>query len=79
MSDASINKEFEDLTEIFQRETGIWPPGRSMPAAYCGGEDKDAIRFRAWEQWRKDRRIITGLKDRIKKLESEIEKWEMSQ
>ena len=25
----------------FKKDTGIWPPGRSMPAAMCGGEDKE--------------------------------------
>ena len=36
---------------LFYRETGVWPPGRSMPAAMCGGEDKQMLAHRTWELW----------------------------
>ena len=38
----------EKLT-LFQKETGIWPPGRDMPAAMCGEEDIYSTRRRAYD------------------------------
>ena len=54
--------DYEEKTELFRRETGIWPPGRDMPAALCGGEDIYMTRQRAYEYWCK-------AKERIKELE----------
>ena len=50
MSEDIVSKTNQRL-DRFKQETGIWPPGRDMPAAYCGGEDKYQIRCRAYQIW----------------------------
>lgn len=59
--------DYDKKTELFQKETGIWPPGRDMPAAMCGGEDIFMTRQRAYEYWRKTT-------NRIKEIEAEVNK-----
>ena len=55
--DDIIEKTDEKLMK-FYHQTGIWPPGKSMSAAMCGGEDKEMIRARAYERWCKDREAL---------------------
>ena len=50
----------EKLT-LFERETGIWPPGRDMPAVMCGGEDIRGTRRRAYDYWYKTQTIRESL------------------
>jgi len=67
MSDDS--DRFNELTEAFRDETGIWPPGRSMPAAMCGGaEDYESTRTRAWNYWNKARRQLAAANETIGRL-----------
>jgi len=43
--------DYDEKSELFYRETGIWPPGRDMPAAMCGGENEEMVRSRAYQSW----------------------------
>ena len=45
------SKQYDDRTEAFYKETGIWPPGRDMPSAMCGGDDLDRVRMLAYRSW----------------------------
>ncbi len=47
--------------DAFQRDTGIWPPGRDMPAAFCGGDDdRETTRLKAWAYWAKTRTAVNS-------------------
>ena len=48
------SEHFDDLTMQFEKETGIWPPGRDRAAA-MGPEDICDVRLRAFGLWRKYR------------------------
>ena len=67
MSENDTSAEFNDLTEQFHRETGIWPPGRDRPSAY-GCEDISDLRMRAWDYWRKSRREQAQILDVLERL-----------
>ena len=54
--------------DAFYKDTGIWPPGRSMPAAFCGDEDKTMIRHRAYESWLKQTSEVTRLEATLTEL-----------
>ena len=66
-----ITEELDKKLDDFYKETGIWPPGRSMPAAMCGGEDKPAIRHRAFQLWR-CHKALQAENERLKKF---VETW----
>lgn len=38
--------------ERYMRATGLFPPGRSIPAAVCGGPSIDEYREAAFRFWR---------------------------
>jgi len=51
-----------NLTQ-FRKDTGIWPPGRSMPAAMCGGRHQaESIQYDAWLYWQKMQTELAALK-----------------
>ena len=54
--------DFNEQTELFYKETGIWPPGRNMPSAMCGGEDIYQTRMRAYDYWRKTHKLQAEVK-----------------
>ena len=53
MSEQDAISRCDAALDAFERDTGIWPPGRSMPNSFGGGEDADTIRFKAWIYWRR--------------------------
>ena len=65
MSEEDIIEKTNNLMDRFYRETGIWPIGRSMPAAMCGGESKEMIQARAYESWIKQDQRIAELEQQI--------------
>jgi len=62
------SKQYDDRTEAFYKETGIWPPGRDMPAAMCGGEDLDTVRMLAYSSWSRLQRENERLKHYITRI-----------
>ena len=47
--------------DMFQEQTGIWPPGRDRPAV-MGGEDIGEIRWQAWHYWCRTRAELARLR-----------------
>jgi len=70
--DTDIVQRVNDLTEMFERETGIWPPGRDRPAAF-GGEDIEQVRLQAWDYWLKTRRQLAQANKENKRLRGIID------
>jgi len=59
-----IIEETNKKLDSFYKETGIWPPGRSMPSAMCGGEDKTQIQARAYQLWVDKNKRIAELEEK---------------
>jgi len=72
MSEKSISEQVDDSLEEFRRETGIWPPGRDMPAALCGDQGADQIRFSAYEYWCKARRQLSQAREKTEQADQTI-------
>lgn len=47
---SEINEQFEKLAEQFRKETGIWPPGKSMPTGMYP-QDESAVRAEFFAYW----------------------------
>ena len=63
MADDNVIERVNAKLDAFERDTGIWPPGRSMPAAMCGADDElDIVRQKAWRYWQKSQAEIERLK-----------------
>lgn len=47
---------YNELTEAFHKETGIWPPGRDMPSVKAPEHtDEYRTRMLAFDNWRKQK------------------------
>ena len=57
MDAANETDPLNDLMDEFYQETRVWPPGRDMPAAMCGGGSPDD--YAIWRLWC-DRRAIAA-------------------
>ena len=69
-------EDFNAKTEAFHKETGIWPPGRDMPAAMCGGEDVYETRRLAFDYWCNQQRPITEHPD-VQRLIMKVSELQM--
>ena len=57
----------------FERDTGIWPPGRDMPAALCGADDDlHTVRYKAYVYWCKTETLLAENKRLREALEEHI-------
>ena len=55
----------------FERDTGIWPPGRNMPAALCGADDDlHTVRHKAYVYWCKTETLLAENKRLREALEA---------
>jgi hypothetical protein len=62
----ATNREFNDKTERFHKETGIWPPGRDIPSATYGGDDVHEIRRLAYDYWCKQQKQLEAENAKLK-------------
>jgi len=49
--------QLDALLDAFYRDTGVWPPGRSMPLALGPDDLNEDERRTKFEEWRKQRKL----------------------